>query len=133
MTQTVRHIFLLALTAMLLAACGQAPAPASSGDISAQELNERINTGDAPLILDVRSTDEYAAGHLPNARNIPHTELAERIGELGVTTTDEIVVHCYSGKRAGSAQTTLDSMGYTNVRHLEGDWQGWQAAGLPVD
>jgi phage shock protein E len=131
MTKTIRHIFLLALTAMLLAACGQAPAP--TGDISAQELNGRISAGDAPLILDVRSTDEYADGHLPGARNIPHTELAERIGELGLTTTDEIVVHCYSGKRAGSAQTTLDGMGYTNIRHLEGDWQGWQAAGLAIE
>ena len=67
------------------------------------------------------------SGHLPGAVNIPHTDVAERIDELSVNNDDEIVVHCQSGKRAAIAQETLEGMGFTNIRHLDGDWAGWQA------
>jgi phage shock protein E len=131
MTQTIRLTTALSLTLFLLLGCGQAPTP--TGDMTQLELSERISNGTAPVILDVRSADEFAAGHLPDAINIPHAAVGERVDELGVATTDEIVVHCYSGKRAGIAQTTLDGMGFTNLRHLDGDWQGWPAAGLPIE
>jgi len=131
MMKTLGLTTVLSLALFLLIGCGQSPAP--TGEITQLELSERISNGTAPVILDVRSADEFAAGHLPGAINIPHTAVGERVSELGVATTDEIVVHCFSGKRAGIAQTTLDGMGFTNLRHLDGDWQGWQAGGLPVE
>ena len=92
---------LLTVFVLLLIGCEQPVAPGS--DISQQELTARLSSNDAPLILDVRSADEFTAGHLPGAVNIPHTEVGERIGELNLDKSDEIVIHCYSGKRAGIA------------------------------
>jgi phage shock protein E len=129
----MRVLLLMLTAASLLAttACEQNAPPL--GDITQQELSERIAGGRAPLVLDVRGPDEYTQGHLPGAVNIPHTAVSERIDELSVGSGDEIVIHCHSGKRAAIAQATLEDLGYTNMRHLEGDWAGWQEAGLPVE
>jgi phage shock protein E len=115
----------------LLAGC--APAPTPTGDIAIIELEQRISSESAPLILDVRTANEYNAGHLPAAINIAHTELPDRLAELPADRETEIVVHCHSGKRAAIAQTSLEEAGFSNVRHLDGDFIGWQAAGLPLE
>jgi phage shock protein E len=117
----------------LLAGCAPAPTPTPMGDITVIELEQRIATNSAPLILDVRSADEYSAGHLPAATNIPHTEIPNRLAELPADRETEIIVHCHSGKRAAVAQKSLEEAGFSNVRHLEGDFIGWKAAGLAVN
>ncbi|RMF97915.1 MAG: rhodanese-like domain-containing protein [Gammaproteobacteria bacterium] len=116
----------------LLAACGQPGADAGQAPITVQALAERLDRGDAPLILDVRTPEEYAAGHIPGAVNIPHTELAERLAELGADRNREIVVHCRSGKRAALAEGILRRAGFNRVRDLEGHFLGWSEAGLPI-
>jgi phage shock protein E len=124
-------ILLPLFTAVLLVGC--APAPVPTGDITVIELEQRITTNSAPLILDVRSADEYSAGHLPGATNIPHTEIPNRLAELPADRETEIVVHCHSGRRAAAAQTSLEEAGFSNIRHLDGDFVGWQEAGLPLE
>jgi phage shock protein E len=119
------------VVAGLLTGC--APAPTPTGDIAVIELEQRIASNSAPLILDVRSADEYGAGHLPTAINISHTELPSRLAELPADRATEIVVHCHSGKRAAIAQSSLEEAGFSNVRHLDGDFIGWQEAGLPLE
>ena len=52
------------------------------GLVSPIELRDRLGGADAPTIIDVRDTDEYAAGHLPGARHIPGDELSDRLGEV---------------------------------------------------
>lgn len=106
---------------------------AQSEAISPEELAGRIASGDAPLVLDVRTPEEFADGHLPGARNIPHDDLADRLDELGVSQDDEIVVHCHSGRRAIAAEATLRDAGYTHVRDLTGHWQAWKRADLPIE
>jgi rhodanese-related sulfurtransferase len=96
-------------------------------------LAARIEAGDAPLVLDVRSTGEYEAGHVPGAVNIPHDELAARIDEISASKSDEIIVYCHSGRRADAAESTLEAAGYTGVVDLEGHWKGWSSADLPVE
>jgi rhodanese-related sulfurtransferase len=93
----------------------------------------RLDAGDAPLILDVRSPGEYAAGHIPGAVNIPHDALGVRLDELGADPDREIVVHCQSGRRAATAEQMLMDAGYTGIQHLDGDMAGWRSAGLPVE
>jgi rhodanese-related sulfurtransferase len=80
-----------------------------------------------------RTPEEFAAGHLPGARNIPHDQLAGRLDELALAKSDEVVVHCHSGRRAAVAEQVLRDAGYTSVRDLEGHWQGWHGAGLPTE
>ena len=96
-------------------------------------LWDQIEAGEEPLILDVRTPAEFQAGHIAGAVNLPHDQLAQRITELGVSPSDEVVVHCQSGRRAGMAEATLREAGYTNVRDLSGHMRAWKQAGLPVE
>lgn len=66
-------------------------------------------------VLDVRSAEEFASGHLPQALAIPHDQLAHRLPELKLSKERPIVVYCRSGKRAEIARQVLESAGYTNV------------------
>ncbi|WP_041590145.1 rhodanese-like domain-containing protein [Teredinibacter turnerae] len=70
--------------------------------------------------IDVRSADEYAGGHYSAAVNIPHTEIAARIGEVTDDKNADIHVYCRSGRRSGIAKETLEKMGYTQVTNEGG-------------
>ena len=72
------------------------------------------------LWIDVRSASEYESGHLPQAINIPHIEIAERITELAPDKKIPIKLYCGSGRRAGIAQWELESMGYFNTSNEGG-------------
>ncbi len=96
-------------------------------------LAARLQSAQAGLlVLDVRSPAEYAAGHVPGAVNIPHDQLGERLAELDAARDGEVVVYCRSGRRAGIALGLLSAAGFGRLGHLEGDFLGWQAEGLPV-
>jgi phage shock protein E len=100
--------------------------------ITAEELTRQIQNAQAPLILDVRSEEEYADGHIPGAMNIPHNQLRDRLSEIDAVKTAEIVVHCRSGHRAGIAEKVLIEAGYSNIRDLDGHMNGWQSGGYPI-
>lgn len=117
---------LLVLTSLL---AGQAFA---AGTMSVDELAGKIEAGKAPLIIDVRSEDEYLAGHVPGARLIPHTQVGEYLESLAGQKNDTIVLYCRSGKRAGAAAETLEKAGFKGITLLDGSFQAWQAAGKTV-
>ena len=129
-----KFAFLFPIAACLLfAACGSNLEESAGTPISSVQLAERIRAGWPPVILDVRSGEEFGQGHIPGAINIPHDELAGRLAELSISKSEEIVVHCQSGRRAQKARATLRDNDYSNVRDLSGHWQGWKAAGLPTE
>ena len=66
-------------------------------------------------VLDVRSSEEFAAGHVKGAKLIPHTEITTRRTELGGDINHPIVLYCASGARAEKAKAELESLGFTNV------------------
>jgi phage shock protein E len=105
---------------------------AAASDITQRQLIQRLDMHEAPLILDVRRPDEFAAGHVPGAINIPHTELDQHLHELGSNLNIEIVVYCESGRRAAIAAGILEKAGFTNVLHLEGDMKSWRERKLPT-
>lgn len=127
---TTSRSFQAALLAGLL--LGASLAQAADAPIDAAQLLERQQAGQAPVLLDVRHTDEYADGHIAGALNIPVEQLASRAGVLGVPRDSEIVVYCVSGKRAAKAQQTLTSLGYTHVRVLDGSLNAWRQRQLPL-
>jgi rhodanese-related sulfurtransferase len=110
-----------------LLACGGQP---EIGIISPEDLYARTKTADAPLILDVRAPEEFRTGHIQGAVNIPHTELASRLGEL--ETRNGVVVHCMVGPRARLGEAILVENGVRNVSHLDGGLAAWKESGLPV-
>jgi rhodanese-related sulfurtransferase len=66
------------------------------------------------------------------ARNIPHTEIAARLAELGDARERDVVVYCRSGRRSELALDALREAGFTRLYHLEGDWLRWSAEKLPA-
>jgi len=105
--------------------------------VTADALLARLAPGaaaPAPIVLDVRRAEEFAAGRVPGARNIPHDAiLADAAKALGAPQDAEIVVYCQSGRRANMALEALQKAGYTRLSHLEGDYVAWQSQGRPVE
>ena len=101
--------------------------------IDPDELAARVSSGTAPAILDVRSRDEFAAGHIPGALNVPVDELSDELDSLTVSRDAELVVHCEVGGRAAAAIAMLEAAGFTGVAELAGHMQHWRAAELPAD
>jgi rhodanese-related sulfurtransferase len=85
------------------------------------------------VILDVRTPEEFAAGHVPGAVNIPHDQLAARLGELETAKSKDIVVYCRTGRRSSLALEILQANGFKQLSHLEGDMVAWQAQNRPVE
>jgi phage shock protein E len=99
--------------------------------LSQQAFLERIAGRDAPYVLDVRTAEEYVAGHVPGALNIPHDQLASRLAE--VPKDRDVVLYCRSGRRALLAGEVLEQAGYTRLEHLEGDIIAWTEQGRPME
>jgi rhodanese-related sulfurtransferase len=112
--------------ALLLAAAVSCYRAAAESSITQAELADRIAAERAPLILDVRTQSEFSTGHIPGAVNIPHTELAGRLGELGGGSDREIVVYCEGGSRAMAAASELQRAGFSSVLLLQGDMSAWR-------
>jgi phage shock protein E len=123
-------IFFIAI-AVSGGAHAEEPKPAEAPSISAAELHERRESGDAPVVIDVRTPAEYASGHVPGAVNIPFDQVAERIAQ--VEAPHGVALYCMVGPRARKGESALLASGYTSVFHLEGGLAAWQEAGLPVE
>jgi rhodanese-related sulfurtransferase len=98
---------------------------------SALQVTQLINRGKT-TVLDVRSAEEFAKGHLRDAKNIPLADLSARIGELDKSKARSVVVVCQTGARADKAARQLAAAGFDDVVSLDGGLSAWQAAGLPV-
>lgn len=82
------------------------------------------------IVLDVRATGEFEAGHLPNARNIPLAELGQRTGELPAGRP--VIVCCNTGMTSAKGAAALRKAGREEVFNLDGGLNAWRQAGLPV-
>lgn len=96
--------------------------------VEPQKLRELILSGDEAVIIDVRSADEFAAGHVEGAINIPADQLAAQVGEFAKDAT--IVTVCnLGGSRSCNAAEQLRAMGYENAAPLRGGTRGWLEGG----
>jgi rhodanese-related sulfurtransferase len=131
----------VAALALVGAGCGGGTSSATSQEtetaasaatlLSPDEANARIESGDVE-ILDVRTPEEYAQGHVEGATLIDFYEpdFADRIAELDRDT--EYVVYCRSGNRSGQATAMMTEQGFSAVNDVDGGIVAWEAAGLPV-
>lgn len=90
-----------------------------------------INREDAHVI-DVREADEFAAGHLPDAKNVPLSKLADRLDELAAWKDKPLIVCCATGMRSGKACGQLKKAGFARLHELTGGVDAWVGAGYPV-
>ena len=97
--------------------------------ITPAELHARQESGTAPLVIDVRTAEEYSSGHIPGAVNIPFDQVAQRFGE--VHAPNGVALYCMVGPRARKGESALLAAGHTAVLHLDGGLAAWQQAGFP--
>lgn len=139
MKTRLRSLLVCALLAATLVTRADAadPAPAAVGDlaqISQAELLKHLEARDADVVvLDVRTPEEFASGHVPGARNLSHDQLATRLDELASLRDKQVVLYCRSGRRSLLAADTLRKAGFGRLLHLQGDFQAWQAAQQPIE
>ena len=96
------------------------------------QATQMINRGRSTAVIDVRNADEYANGHLRDAKNIPLADLGDRVGELDKAKIKTVILVCQTGARADKAARLLKSAGFEDIYSLEGGIAAWTAAGLPL-
>ena len=99
-------------------------------ELTAQELEVMLRE-DAAVVVDVREVDEFAAGHIPGAINMPLSTFQP--ARLPDTGDRKLVLTCLGGKRSAMA---LDKCGVAEAAvdtHLAGGFGAWQSAGLPIE
>jgi rhodanese-related sulfurtransferase len=123
----VAAVVLLGAVAGVLLVQDPAPVSALPREVSVEEAYE-LRGSDA-FILDVRTPEEWEAGHIPGATLIPLDELESRLAE--VPRGEEIVVICRSGNRSAAARDILLQAGFEAVTSVAGGFNQWMANGFP--
>jgi rhodanese-related sulfurtransferase len=104
----------------------------SSGmQVSHLQATQWINNKNA-LLLDIRSSDEFARGHMVGAKNIPADQLPNRLSELSPKKTASVILVDTKGLKTSAAAALLKKEGFSEVATLEGGVEGWKNAGLPL-
>jgi|ADurb_Gel_01_Slu_FD_contig_31_794722_length_1249_multi_4_in_0_out_0_1 rhodanese-related sulfurtransferase len=106
--------------------------PADWFQMKPDVLRTKQNLGEQIFVLDVRRRDEFAAGHLEGAVNIPVHEIADHLDLLPEDPSTVILVYCRSGVRSTFATSALLVMGYETVYNMPGGYLAWVEAGYPV-
>ena len=125
-------ILLLLAAAPLLWA--QSDAPASNVTNVTSEAAEKLLAEKKDMVvLDLRTPEEFKAGHIPGATNIDFlaANFATNLASLDKTKT--CLVHCASGGRSTRALPVFQEQKFQSVMHLDGGFKGWQAAGKAVE
>lgn len=99
--------------------------------LSAADATQLINRRNA-VVLDVRTTDEFGKGHVPQARSIPFEELSAKAAQISKNKSTPLLLVCQTGQRARKAEQVLTDAGYAEVYTLQGGIEAWQTAGMPV-
>jgi phage shock protein E len=133
---------LVAALALVGAGCGgESPSEAAPETVTAsssavtlvgpEEAHALVESGDVE-VLDVRTPEEYAEGHVDGATNIDFyaADFADQVAELD--RDQEYVVYCRSGNRSSQATALMAEQGFTAVNDVDGGIVAWEAAGLPV-
>lgn len=120
---------------MMVSACGMGEKSADGYEnASITHAHEHWQQGvKSPIpfmLLDVRTPEEYAAGHIPGAKLIPVQKLADHLAE--VPHDKQVYIYCYSGTRSAHASKLLAKHGYTNIENIVGGIEAWKDTGYPV-
>ncbi|KAL4435420.1 hypothetical protein ABPG77_006182 [Micractinium sp. CCAP 211/92] len=122
---------------------GRVACAAAYGNVDVKGASELMQ-GEGYAYADVRTAEEFGGGHAPGACNVPvmlkgpagmspNPEFVKQFEKAFPEKTAPIVVGCLSGKRSLMAAELLSAAGYTNLKNVEGGYQAWMGAGLPVE
>lgn len=128
--RAVSFCFVLFVATFWLSGCAK-PEPAASHAAQTAPAERPAASEETVLYVDVRTPEEFAAGHVEGALLIPHDQMASRWSELAPYRDREIRLYCRSGRRSGIAEQILVEQGFTNVVNA-GAFEELRAAGVPV-
>ncbi len=87
---------------------------------------------DKAVVIDVCESEEYAAGHLAGARNIPLNQLEDKLAAAVKNKALPLILVCQTGARSGRAVAIAKKLGYEKVQSLSGGLGAWKSASLPI-
>jgi rhodanese-related sulfurtransferase len=99
--------------------------------VSPAEAVQLINRQDG-VVVDVRDPNDFRAGHITNALNVPFSEFKDRMRELEKYKQRPLIVTCRGGERAVKGAVMLRQRGFANVRVLAGGMAAWERSQLPL-
>ncbi|TAL99914.1 MAG: rhodanese-like domain-containing protein [Paraburkholderia sp.] len=99
--------------------------------VSAAEATQLINRRNA-VVIDLRSADDFAKGHLPSARQIAFGELEGKVGQFVKNKSNPVLLVCQTGQQSHKALRVVKDAGFAEVHVLDGGVNAWQQAGMPV-
>lgn len=105
---------------------------ATGGSLTASGAVQLINREKA-VVIDVCETDEFAAGHVGGAKNIPLNQLEEKLPAAVKNKTLPVILVCQTGARSGRALAIAKKLGYEQAQALAGGMGAWKSANLPVE
>ena len=105
---------------------------ASGGSLTPAHAVQLINREKA-VVIDVCEAEEFAAGHVTGAKNVPVSELEERLPTVVKNKALPVVLVCASGARANRAVAIAKKLGYDNAQAMAGGMKAWREASLPVE
>ena len=123
----IKRLLPILLSMLLLSSCTAPDSSAGSyRQISMDEAVDMMKKESGYIILDVRRPDEYAAGHIPGAINLPNEDIGSNEIKILPNKSQLILVYCRSGRRSKEASEKLVKLGYTNIVEFGGilDWKG---------
>lgn len=101
-------------------------------DLTTEQFKEYLTRDPKAVLIDVRTPEEFAAGHLKSAINISVTDPAFEKKVAGFAKDKPVLVYCRSGHRSAVASGKLATLGFINILNLEKGINSWQAAGEAV-
>jgi len=124
----MRLIF-LTLISLLLTGCSMT----NETHIQRSELEALLQAHKAPLVVDVRSSMEYKAGHIPTALHIPFWQSFSSDLLNNAKKDQDLILYCEHGPRAGIAKFAYYLAGFKKIRYLEGHMTTWRSENRPME
>jgi rhodanese-related sulfurtransferase len=106
--------------------------PADFETVANKTVQAKLDASENIFVLDVREADEFKAGHIDGAVNVPIRTLAQNLDKLPKDKKAAVAVVCKSGIRAAYGTMALKQMGYSNVKDIAGGMLAWEKDGLPL-
>ena len=125
MKRIIIAVSLALMLVSLLVGCNGGDHTNTYEQITPAEAKALMDSEDGYVILDVRTPEEFAAGHIAGAILIPDYEIREKAESILTDKDQLILVYCRSGRRSKNAASELAKLGYTNIKEFGGinDWK----------
>ena len=125
------------LIAIALASGGMLVWPVIAGSMNASALSAsgavQLINRERAVVIDVSEADEFAAGHVGGAKNIPFSQLQDKLPGAVKNKSLPLILVCSSGAKANRAQAIAKNLGYEQAQALGGGLKSWKAANLPLE